>query len=108
MLAVGSVATYAAAAARSSIASLALRAADAISSGRAHVESSFLAGDLLERSRAEMIGTLATLPQRFDFESIETDLLNREFRRSAAGPLPFAALLDDIDELQAALAESTG
>ena len=43
-----------------------------------------------------------------DFESIQTDLLNPEFRQSMGASLPFGTLLESLDQLRVALADSTG
>ena len=87
-----------------SAATIASHAADAMRNGCAHVEPKFLSGDELESARADMLSVLAKSDK---FESIQTDLLNPDFRRSLPVP-PFAHLLECLDELRPALAQSTG
>ena len=87
-----------------SAATIASHAADAMRNGCAHVEPKFLSGDELESARADM---LSVLRESDKFESIQTDLLNPDFRRSLPSP-PFARLLERLDELRPALAQSTG
>ena len=96
-----------------SLATLASNAADALLDGRAHVEPNFLSDDALAASRADMSSALAQIAQGQgkdldDFESIQTDLLDPDFRRQLPTPYPFSGLLGQIDALRTALAQSTG
>ena len=91
-----------------SIAAVASRAADAMRNGCAHVEPTFLSGEEFDAARADMLSVLGQATAGDEFESIQTDLLNHEFRRSLPSPLPFAGLLERLDELRPALAQSTG
>ena len=91
-----------------SAAAIASHAADAMRNGRAHVEPKFLSGEELESARADMLSVLGQVTAGDEFESIQTDLLNPEFRQSLPSPLPFAGLLERLDELRPALAQSTG
>eukprot|EP00966_Prymnesium_polylepis_P016018 369834-Prymnesium_polylepis.1 len=83
------------------VASVAARAARAMSDGRAHVEPSFLSGERLDAARADMGSVLAHMVpgDGEDFQSIQTDLLNPDFRRQLPAPLPFAGLLSELDAL---------
>ena len=76
--------------------------------GCAHVEPTFLSGEELEAARADMLSVLGQVTAGDEFESIQTDLLNPEFRQSLPSPCPFAGLLGRLDELRPALAQSTG
>ena len=91
-----------------SVATVAWQAADAMCKGRAHVEPSFLSDEELETARADILNVLGQVMAGEKFESIQTDLLNRDFQRSLPFPLPFAGLLERLDELRHALAQSTG
>lgn len=92
------------------MAALASRVANAVSARRVHVEPMFLSAEALAAARADMdrvFGHVEDQDGTPDFESIQTDLLNPEFRQTLA-PLPFAQLLSQVDELQIALGEGTG
>lgn len=91
-----------------SAAAVASQATDAMLNGCAHVEPNFLSGGELDAARADMLSVLGQVTAGDEFESIQTDLLNPEFRRSLPSPLPFAGLLERLDELRPALAQSTG
>ena len=90
--------------------SLAARAADAMSHGRAHVEPMFLSAHALDDARADLMKVLSQVIQgdSESFESIETDLLDPGFRQQLGSSLPFPSLLGQLDELRAALAKRTG
>jgi retinol dehydrogenase-12 len=99
-----------------SIECVASRAAAAMSEGKAHVELGFLAGEELESARSDLLSVLAQITSGHGehsdgdggFESIQTDLMNLDFRESLASSLPFARLLERLDGLRTALARSTG
>ena len=98
------------------MAGTASRIAEAMREGRAHVEPLFLSSDELEAARADMLAVMAQItaggdgPADGDFESIQTDLLNPNFRSqlAAAQQLPFAPLLERLDALRHALVGATG
>ena len=74
------------------------------------MEPSFLSGDALASARADIVSVLAQIPEddSGDFQSVQTDLLNPEFRQQLPVPVPFASLLSQLEELRIALADSTG
>ena len=94
-----------------SVDSLASRAADAMRHGRAHVEADFLSGGALDAARADMSRVLAQIGDEADgsFSSIQTDLLNPEFRRQLVQQqdVPFADVLERLEALRLALAHAT-
>jgi len=90
---------------------LAKRAASAMSEGHAHVEPGFLSGRALDAARADMIGALSQVAPATDteFQSIQTDLMNPDFRRQLPSDgMPFGGLLEQFDELRLVLADRTG
>ena len=89
---------------------VASRAADALSHGRAHIEPGFLSGTSLEAARADMLNVYSQVAggESGDFDSIQTSLLDPEFRRTLPGPCPFSSVLDELDELRVGLAQCTG
>ena len=97
-------------ASRGAVSSVASRAAASIRENQAHVEPLFLSGDALASAREDIISVLAQIPEDSsdDFQSVQTDLLNPEFRRGLPGAVPFSALLAELDELRVALAQETG
>jgi len=96
---------------RSGSASLAARAAAAMRSGQALVVPAYLSGRMLDDARADMATVMSQIAQGGevgDFESIQTDLLQPSFREQMPTPVPFSAVLEQLDELRVALAEATG
>lgn len=90
-----------------SVASIASKAAVAMREGRALVQPLFLSGDALAAARADMHSVFQEDASGDAFESIQTDLLDPEFRKRLPS-LPFADVLGQLDELREALAASTG
>jgi len=90
--------------------SVALRAAKAMGLGYAHVEPFFLSDSGLEAARVDMMNVLTQITEGdLDrFESIETNLLDPEFRSKLPTQMLFSGLLGELDELRAALAQCTG
>ena len=88
--------------------SIASRAASAMSRGRAHVEPLFLSSAALDSARADMLNVFGESAEGSEFDSLETDLMNVEFRKQLASSLPFAALLTSLDEMRTALRRETG
>ena len=85
-----------------------MKAASAIDGRRALVEPNFLSGSVLDVARADMRNVFDQEAEGNEFESLQTDLMNLEFRQGLPSPLPFAAVLEQLDELRLALAENTG
>lgn len=89
------------------IASLASRAASAMGAGCALIEPNFLTPDSLVAARTDMGNVFAGMESgRAEFHSLQTDLLMPEFRQQPG--LPFAGLLDQLEELRLALSSETG
>ena len=93
-----------------SLTDLACRVAKTISDGRAHVEPTFLSGDDLNACRTDMANVLSqalsTGGASNEFQSLQTDLLHPDFRNQPG--VPFGSLLNQLEELRVALADSTG
>ena len=88
--------------------SIASKATEAMREGRALVQPLFLSGEVLGAARADMHSVFEQAATGDAFESIQTDLLDPEFRRSLPRPAPFAGVLGQLDELRVALAECSG
>ena len=91
----------------STIDTVASHAASAIRQGRAHVEPNFLSSEELEAARADMTGMMAQIITGDAFESIQTDLLDPQFRRTLPWPPPLCSVLEGLDELRVALARTS-
>ena len=68
------------------------------------MEPEFLSTEELDSVRADMTGMMAQISTGDAFESIQTDLLDPQFRRTLPSPPPLCSVLETLDELRVALA----